>query len=251
MHFKFLTMKRKIGITITLLFVILSTSVAQNLLDGKNYERPKTDSLPKVEKVEIFRDRMVIDVFHSFWLGMPAAVNSNKFNPGVNVSILWDIKKKAQSPFSFGIGAGVNYHTQKSNAIIGIDSRNWITQYNILPQLDTAYKICRLDIVSLYIPLEFRYRHDSGFKFSIGARLGSIVSVAQRYRGKDLSGKNQMVDYKDYQIFNKMKYHFDFYARIGWEGLGIFYSYQLTPLFESGKGPQVSPMSIGISISPF
>ncbi|HHT52954.1 MAG: hypothetical protein PHR19_08660 [Bacteroidales bacterium] len=244
-------MKRKIGIIITLLFITLSTSVAQNLLDGKNYEKPKKDSLSQVERVEIFRDRLVIDVFQSFWLGMPAAVNSAKFNPGVNVSMLWDIKKKSKFPLSFGIGAGVNYHTQNSNALIGIDSRSWTTLYNVLPQMDEEYKICRLDIVSLYIPLELRYRHHSGFKFSVGARLGSIVSVGQRYRGKDLSGKNQMLDYKDYQIFNKMKYHFDFYARIGWEGLGIFYSYQLTPLFESGKGPQVRPMSVGISISPF
>ena len=250
MHFKFETMKRKIGIIITLLFVILSTTVAQNLLDGKNYERSKTDTLPQVEKVEIFRDRLVVDVFQSFWLGMPAAVNSAKFNPGVNVSILWDIKRKSQSPLSFGIGAGVNYHTQNSNALIGIDSKNWITRYHILPHMEEPHKICRLDVVSLYIPLELRFRYNE-FKVTVGTRLGSIVSVGQRYRGKDLSGKDQMLDYKDYQIFNKMKYHFDFYLRAGYGGLGFFYSYQLTPLFESGKGPQVRPMSIGISISPF
>jgi hypothetical protein len=241
-------MKKITLITAILFLSLLQLVDAQNVLDKNNYknkDNPNGDN-----SVEIFRDRMVIDVFQSFWLGMPSNVSAMKFNPGFNVSILWDIKKKPKAPFSFGIGGGINYHTQNTNALLGIESTQWITRYNILPASDT-FKICRMNVVSLYVPLEFRYRHSSGFKFTLGARLGYIVGLNQRYKGKDLTGRNQLLDYKNYQIFNNLDYHFDFYARVGWKGLAVFYSYQLTSLFEAGKGPQIRPMTVGISISPF
>ena len=242
-------MKKITLIATIFLLSLLQLVDAQNVLDKKNYKNK--DNSNGDNSVEIFRDRMVIDVFQTFWLGMPSNVSSKKFNPGFNVSILWDIKKTPKSPFSFGLGGGVNYHTQNSDALLGLEPVNQITRYNIIPALDTAFDICRLNVVSLYVPLEFRYRHSSGFKFTLGARIGYIVGLNQRYKGKDLSGNDQTLDYKNYDILNNLKYHFDFYARVGWKGLDLFYSYQVTSLFEDGKGPQIRPMTIGISISPF
>ncbi|PKP21809.1 MAG: hypothetical protein CVU02_01870 [Bacteroidetes bacterium HGW-Bacteroidetes-19] len=242
-------MKKTTLITVILFFCFSQLIVAQNVLDKKNYKNK--DDKTGDGSVEIFRDRMVIDLFQTFWLGMPSNVSSMKFNPGLNVSILWDIKKAPKSPFSFGLGGGVNYQTQNSDALLGVNPVSQITRYNIIPTLDTAFDICRVNVVSLYVPLEFRYRHSSGVKFTLGARIGYIVGLNQRYKGKDLSGGDQTLDYKNYDILNNLKYHFDFYARVGWKGLDLYYSYQVTSLFEDGKGPQIRPMSIGISISPF
>lgn len=242
---------KKITLITAILFLCLSQLlVAQNVLNKNNYENKGKDKKADNGSVEIFRDRFVVDVFQTFWLGMPSNVSSKKFNPGFNVSVLWDVKKSPKSPFSFGIGAGLNYHTQNSDALLGIEPTQWVTRYNIIPALDTTFKICRVNVVSLYVPIELRYRHSSGVKITLGARLGYVVGLNQRYKGKDLTGRNQLLDYKNYQIFNKVKYNFDFYARIGWKGLAVYYSYQVTSVFENGKGPQIRPMSVGISISP-
>ena len=42
------------------------------------------------EKPEIVRDRLNIDIYHSFWMGMPQEVKHMKFDPGFSVSALWD-----------------------------------------------------------------------------------------------------------------------------------------------------------------
>ncbi|MBP1672819.1 MAG: PorT family protein [Bacteroidetes bacterium] len=250
LQFKINSMK-KTGLIITIILLGLGQLVvAQNVLDKNNYENKDKDAKNKNRSVEVFRDRLLIDVYQSFWLGMPSNVSSMKFNPGINTSILWDIKRGPKSPFSFGIGGGVMYHTQNSDAILGYDNPTGNTVYKIITYTDSI-NTCRLNMVSLYLPLEFRYRHSSGFKVSVGARLGYILNLNQRYDGQDLTGRDQNVNFTNYQIFNKINYHFDFYARIGWKGLDLFYSYQLTKLFVDGKGPQIAPMSIGITISPF
>jgi hypothetical protein len=250
LQFKIDSMK-KTGLIIT--FIILSITqivVAQNVLDKNNYENKSKEDKNKNGSVEVFRDRMLIDLFQTFWIGMPSNVSSLKFNPGINTSILWDIKRGPKSPFSFGIGGGIMYQTQNTDAILGYDSSTGNTVYKIITNTDSI-NTCRMNMVSLYVPLEFRYRHSCGFKITVGARLGYILSLNQKYDGQDLTGRNQAVDFTNYQIFNKLNYHFDFYARIGWKGLDLFYSYQITKLFVDGKGPQIAPMSIGITISPF
>ena len=48
-----------------------------------------------------------------------------------------------------------------------------------------------------------------------------------------------------------MKYNVDFYLRIGWKFVDLYYCYQVTPLFADNKGPKIRPMSLGISFSLF
>lgn len=250
MRFKLYSMKRIGLLTVIILTSLFQVAVSQNVLDKKNYDKKEENKKNQDNSVEVFRDRMVIDVFQSFWLGMPASVNSMKFNPGFSTSILWDIKRAPKSPISFGIGGGILYHSQNSDALLKYNSTTGKTMYNVLSLTDSI-DICRTNMWSLYVPLEFRYRHHNGFKFTLGIRLGYIVGLSQRYKGLDVTGRNQETDYTEYQIFNKMDYNFDVYARIGWKGLGLFYSYQVTSLFKEGLGPKISPMTVGISISPF
>ncbi len=249
MRFKLYSMKRIGLIAAIILTSLFQVAVSQNVLDKNNYKK-KDKNNNKETSVEIFRDRMVIDVFQSFWLGMPSNVSSMKFNPGFSTSMLWDIKRAPKSPFSFGIGGGILYHSQNSDAVLKYNPLTGKTMYNIVSMSDSI-NVCRMNTWSLYVPLEFRYRHSNGFKFTLGVRLGYIVGLSQRYKGDDLTGRNQKVDYTDYQILNKMNYNFDVYARIGWKGLALYYSYQVTSMFKDGLGPKINPMTVGISISPF
>jgi len=249
LRFKLYSMKRIGLIAAIILTSLFQVAVSQNVLDKNNYVK-KDKNNNKETSVEIFRDRMLIDVYQSFWLGMPSNVASMKFNPGFSTSIVWDIKRAPKSPFSFGIGGGILYHSQNSDAVLKYNPLTGKTMYNIVSMSDSI-NICRMNTWSLYVPLEFRYRHSSGFKFTLGVRLGYIVGLSQRYKGDDLTGRNQIVDYTDYQILNKMNYNFDVYARIGWKGLGLYYSYQVTSMFKDGLGPKINPMTVGISVSPF
>ena len=209
-----------------------------------------TQNLQK-EAVETFRDRLVVDVFHSFWMNLPNNVVP-KFNPGFNVAVLWDFKAKKQSPISFGLGVGCTYHTQFSNAQLRYDPTSDKNKYFVLPTIITdTMKLNRMTYINCNIPLEFRYRHKNGFKFTVGVRLGLVAEISQRYKGKNLEGNGAEENYKIFLKTHRQNVNFDAYIRCGWKFVGIYYSYQVNKLFNEGKGPAVNPMSLGISLSLF
>jgi hypothetical protein len=219
-------------------------------------EQDNTDVVPQIKKeqVEIFRDRLVMDVFHSFWMNVPAPV-THKFNPGFNVAVLWDFKTSKKSPISFGLGVGCTFHTQFSNAQLRYDEREEITKYFIFPDnpafQDSVLKLNRMTYINANIPLEFRYRHKSGFKITVGVRLGLVAELAQKYKGKNTEDGLTDENYKNFLKKDRQKVNFDAYFRCGWKFVGIYYSYQVNKLFDEGKGPAVNPMSLGISLSLF
>jgi len=205
------------------------------------------------ETVEIFRDRLIVDVFHSFWMNLPGKVTS-KFNPGFNIAVLWDFKATKKSPISFGLGVGCTYHTQFSNALLRYDPESKTTKYYILPSIighKDSLKLNRMTYINCNIPLELRYRHKNGFKFTMGVRLGLVAEISQRYKGKNIEGNGTEENFKSFLTTDRQKVNFDVYIRCGWKFVGVYYSYQVNKLFNEGKGPAVNPMSLGISLSLF
>ena len=203
----------------------------------------------KEDKPVVFRDRLIMDIYQSFWIGMPSKVSYMKFDPGFNVSAIWDFKIK-NKPLAFGAGVGISYYTQYSNALLRYDEDNDIMRYYVLPS-SVKYNLLKLNYLNVNIPLEFRYRNTNGFKFSVGARVGLVAEVSQKYKGNNPEDVSDTLMMKNLKVFNKMKYNVDVYTRIGWKFVDAYYSIQLTPLFQEDKGPKIFPMSVGISLSLF
>jgi hypothetical protein len=227
--------------------------VLLSFAQGQQKEVSDMQSKIQKEAVEVFRDRLVVDVFHSLWFHVPANV-SQKFNPGFNVAVLWDFKANKKSPISFGLGVGCTYHTQFSNAQLKYDKATGITKYYVLPEIIShkdSMKLNRMTYINCNIPLEFRYRHKSGFKFTVGVRLGLVAEISQRFKGRDYETNYKDENYKYFLTANRQKINFDVYMRCGWKFVAIYYSYQVNRLFNEGKGPAVNPMSMGISLSLF
>lgn len=232
------------------LSVILLCACASQLLNAQNAETPYTTPKDTTdEPLVVFRDRFIVDIYHTFWMGMPSEVNYMKFDPGVNVSAIWDFKIK-KLPIAIGLGVGVSYYSQYTNALLQYDKAEDLMKYNVLPT-DLNFKYANMNYLSLNVPLEFRYRHSNGFKFSIGARVGWVALINQDYQGSNPSVPSDSAYYTNSLINHKMKYNIDFYARIGWKFVDVYYCYQVTPLFADGKGPKITPMALGISLSLF
>ena len=237
-------MAKKILALSLLLCLCVSGVMAQN---PQTPYTGKDDDAGK--KPVVFRDRLIMDVFHTFWMGMPQEVKHLKFDPGFNFSAMWDFKIK-EKPLAFGLGVGISYYTQYSNALLRYDKQDGIMRYYLIPE-NVEYKLLKMNYLNVNIPLEFRYRHENGFKFSIGARVGLICEVSQKYKGQDPTNPSDTLMYKNLDIQNKFKYNVDVYTRIGWKFVDVYYSFQVTPLFTENKGPKIRPMSVGISLSLF
>lgn len=242
---KFMTMVKRIVTLILLAFLCCQSVDAQSSVTPYTTSG-KTDT---TAKPIVFRDRLIMDVYHSFWMGMPKEVNHLKFDPGFNVSAIWDFKLK-KKPFAFGLGVGVTYYSQYSDALLRYDKDAEIMRYYLLPD-GIDFKLLKLNYVSCNIPVEFRYRHSNGFKFTVGARVGLVAGISQKYRGDDPANSSDTIVSKNFYMENKLKYNVDVYTRIGWKFVDAYYCFQLTPLFEAGKGPKIYPMSVGLSFSLF
>jgi len=69
-----------------------------------------------------------------------------------------------------------------------------------------------------------------------GVKIGSHIKVKENgTKDKDRSG------------FNMNSFKYEATARIGYKGVALFANYSLTPLFQSGKGPELTPFTVGIS----
>ena len=242
-------MKRWCAFIVLFLFCFSQGAEAQNILAKPKKKSDSSTVVIPTERIEIVRDRLMVDIFHSFWFGVPSQVNDN-FNPGFNVSVMWDFHEKKNTPFSFGLGIGMSYHTQFSNALFQYDSIADLMRYNLIPD-GIDYKLNRLTYINCHIPLEFRYRANNGLKFTLGLRLGLIAEISQRYKGDNILNIGDEQNFKSFEISNKQKYNFDVFLRFGWKYVSFYYSYQVNSLIEDGKGPKIHPMSLGITISLF
>lgn len=222
-----------------LFFTTFPSAMAQQTAPGKNQE----------DKPVIVRDRLMFDFFHTFWMGVPSKVNVKKFHPGFNFSAMWDFQLPNKGPLSFGLGVGMCYYTQFSDAVLSTESDS-ITRFAVIAD-NISYKVNKFNYTNIHIPFEIRYRHKSGFKVSLGARLGLITGISYRYKGSNPNGDGTFLNFRDYEVLNQSKVNFDVYLRTGWKAFGIYFSYQVTSLFKEQEGPQMHPMALGLTINFF
>jgi len=213
------------------------------------------DSVATFKKVSapvLFKDRIVLDFFNSFWLGNGISdIKAKPIQFGFNGSFIFDIPVRKNAPFSFGLGVGVTNFNLYSNGIwqIGSGHTTIVNPIDKVSSLsDKDYRRNKITFTNLNIPLEFRYRHSSGFKIGAGVRIGTTADVHTKYYGRAIDGRDSKEMLKDYYIPNKTKIPVEVTFRTGWKFVSVYGSYMITKMFEKEKGPELFPVSVGISI---
>ena len=105
----------------------------------------------------------------------------------------------------------------------------------------------KLAISYLQVPLLFE------FQLPVNQREGRVYVNAGVIGGVKIGSHTKVkhgdIKDKDYGGFNINSFKYAATARVGYKEIGLFATYSLTPLFESGKGPELTPFTIGISFS--
>jgi hypothetical protein len=103
----------------------------------------------------------------------------------------------------------------------------------------------KLAISYLNVPLLLEFQipvnHNEGRLFINGGIVGG-VKIGSHTKVKYGNKKE-----KDRGGFNLNSFTYDATARVGYKDISLFAKYSLTPLFQSGKGPELTPFTIGIS----
>jgi hypothetical protein len=186
----------------------------------------------------------------------------------VNVYYQYDFRI-LKSKFSFvpGIGLSLERFKFKNNALIDYAPNDLESIAMTSPANAAIPGIKKSMLVTNYIdvPLEIKYSTNPddparSFKISVGGRVGFMYDSFNKIKYKE---NGEVKKLKNKEDFNLSKLRYGLTARIGVGNFSLFGYYNLSPLFEKGKGlsdtladdstvkNDFSTLTIGISLASF
>jgi len=260
-------MKKLLLITLAFLFAVSVN--AQQKKDSVRVKN-KTSEIKK-GNVGILNqaDRIVFDIFSDIWMNAPTdSMTIKKVNRGADFYLMKEFPF-GKSNFSFALGLGVGCTNLYSNSTpvksftidsLGAKAYDGKTVFTKIPSFspdgkqDIHFKNNKFTLIYLDIPLEFRYRmRNNAFKVYLGGKVGLTLSNHTKYNGDDYNENYPTgnIRIKEYKIANVQKYRYGLTARIGWKWIQVYGYYSLSKLFKKDLGPDMYPISVGLTISPY
>ncbi len=236
-------------------------------IDVRNLDESETDVNNELKEKEESASKKFKGHWSGIQLGLNNYVNSDFSTSLDNSMNFMDLNTGKSWTYSlnilkydFGLG------TDKIGIVtgLGFEWSNYSFDKDYSLQKDSIGKIIPFPLTSLgsvlknklsttylTVPLLLEFQIPAGKKriyFSggpIGAiKLGSHTKVVYKEDGD----KKKIKDRDD---FNLSSLRYGFTARAGYRGLNLFATYYLTPLFESNKGPELYPFSVGLTLIDF
>lgn len=149
--------------------------------------------------------------------------------------------------FTTGLGLEWNNYRFKDNAVL----------YNLNDTLrgylstDLDKEFIKSKLVTTYVTLpvmfEFQTNHFSkSNSFHVGVGLLSGLRIGTHTKAITENGK-RATD-KNFGASSMNPFKVDLMARIGWGKINLYGKYSLTELFKEGRGPELTPFSVGICL---
>ena len=240
--------------SVVALFFFSAYSFAQ-VNDTSNYFPPPPANNPGVSSVLRSQKHLLfIDITQNTWFHLPEGITTKFISGGFNFSVFYDffIAKKY-----FGIAPGISF----SNATVKNNS-SFMFNSNVDGNIDSTWLVIdssshvlkdKLSVSYLDVPIELRFRikpdeRGKNFWVAPGFRAGFLLSDFRKYKQDD-----PLVFYhksKSYGIPNIEKFHYGVSLRAGYYKFGVYAFYSLSALFEKDKGPDITPFSVGITVTP-
>lgn len=149
-------------------------------------------------------------------------------------------------------GFGFDYHSYQLANKTTLNPDSSYT-YGTIDSTDKfAYKKNRLRNTYIQVPLllEYNSSNNPGKTFHIAAGVVGQYIISSRTK--------QIVTYDNAEVTNERKDSYNFspwackaHVNFGYANWTFFAEYNLTPLFQSGKGPELYPFTAGLRIIPF
>lgn len=187
------------------------------------------------------------DLFTDFWQNPPSVLDAKWYNRGANVNILVN-NQMGESRFDFSYGVSFGSHNLYTDA--WIKDVNQASVFEKIP--DTLdHKKYKITLAYCDFPLEFKYRAKNKWRYYAGIKLGFLINHHSKYIGLDPEtyAYNVKIKRDDVRYVNFWRYVV--YARVGYKWFNVFGQYSLNHSFKDGQGPDMYPISVGISLMPF
>lgn len=167
-------------------------------------------------------------------------------NQGVSVYSMFNFPIN-KSPHTASVGFGFTSHNYY------MKSAYLLTPYNDVAQFADViydYKRSKINVNYIDIPIEVSFKIVDKFKISAGFKFGILTSGKSKYIG-ELYNDDKEYHVKMCKINNLEKYVYSLTFRFAYRSVYLFGAYQFSDTFRNGKGPEISPISIGIGVRPY
>jgi hypothetical protein len=193
------------------------------------------------------QDRLILEVNHTGWLGMPDGLKEKLTSGGVNIILFFDHPIK-QSRYSFAWGIGLSSHNIHGPINLNQDIDPVTRGINFLSVSKRVepYKKNRIGFKIIELPVEFRIRTKTNYQFKLmaGFKVGYVLQTFKKTF--DQYGKIKIFD-----IYGVNPIRYGPTIRIGWEQVHITAFYSLSEVFLKNKGQAgIIPFSIGFAYTP-
>lgn len=195
---------------------------------------------------------MGLDVFNDIVMDAPADIKFRTINQGANLYGMYTYPVK-ESNFAFAIGLGLGMHNFYSNGVL--NDTSGVSYFTVLPDKTANnqtldYKKNKVSVTYLDIPAEIRFKTEKGFRIALGIKAGFMLNAHTKYKGDDLTDGSS-IKVKESSLPNFQTWRFGPTVQIGYKWVCLTGFYSISKVFEDGKGPQIYPVSVGISLRPF
>lgn len=201
-------------------------------------------------------DHLLVQFGYTWWQGKPDSLNTGGFSRTFNAYLMFSFPFKTNPHLSVALGPGIatdHIFFEKTRVNIAEPTSTLVFEN----RSDTDYfKKYKLATAYLELPVELRYSskpfdNKHSIKVALGAKIATILSAWTK--GDELSNKNGST-IKDYTMKEKSTRFFNttrlsVMGRIGYGPFSLFTSYAITPLLKEGAGPELRPMTIGLTLS--
>ena len=200
------------------------------------------------EKIHKY-DRLIFDVVYNDWHGDKDYFSSPPTSIGINAALMFDVILTKGNTMSFGWGIGYSHFSNRSAVQFSRDFFNGTTLISGYPAgLEPKRSKFGANYIEIPLELRFRTKGHSHFKFMIGGKIGyqlnAFTKETYRIDGKDYSTKQ-------YNFADSNPLRYGATVRIGIRNWAIFGAYYFSPLFTESGSADLTPISMGISISLF
>lgn len=232
-----------------LLAAVTSTTFAQSTDNGASASTmPSSSTLPITKPA---RDFFMIQFGYNSWLNKPDSVKTKGLSYAFSMFLCYDFPIK-NSNLSFATGLGINANVMYLDGEIlkladtGVAGQ----QVQFLPD-DMNYKRFKFVTTYLTAPFELRYfsnklNRNRGFKAAVGLQIGTLLGAHTKgLRSVNGSNVKDKENTKNYIT----TWNFAATARVGYGHFAVFGSYNLTNVFKTNNGPDVTPFSVGITLT--
>ena len=211
-------------------------------------------TLVSAQNTDLFTEKFAtgIDIFNDLVMDAPDNVEFRGFNPGVNVYAMHTFAI-GKSNFAFAAGLGLGMHNIYSNSLL--QDTSGVSFLSKIPDKtpggkDIDYNKSKISLTYVDVPLELRFKTESGFRVSAGFKVGYLINAHTKYKGDDLEDGSK-TKIKVSRLPNIQSWRFGPSFQIGYKWVSLMGFYSINTIFEENQGPAIYPISLGLTLRPF